>query len=239
MPMANGAAVFVAALVILAAGPAGAVEAGAGAAAIAGSGGYRRLTLFADADWTGARLEPYAWGEAAFSRDLRQFALGGGAWNNWTESERGKAGLGLSAGRYDSGQSVGALIAELGAEKDVEAATLGAGWRLTYGSLASSRGAPAVESGANSRSRGRRARADETESFALNELSAYGRRRLDLGVLGLRLGVDFLPYGRAILSETVSLRLPAGERLSVTPAVTLEQGGSDAVYFSLSAYCRL
>lgn len=239
MPMKNGAAVLAAALFLPAAVPAGAVEAGAGAAAIAGSAGYRRLALFADADWTGARVEPYAWGEAAFSRDLRQFSLGGGAWNNWTDSERGKAGLGLSAGRYDSGQSVGSLIAELGAEKDVEAATLGAGWRLTYGTLASSRGAPAVEKGANSRSRGRRARSDETESFAVNELSAYGRRRLELGVVGLRVGLDFPPYGRAILSETVSLRIPAGERVSVTPAVTLEQGGSDAVYFSLSVYCRL
>lgn len=237
--MANGAAAFAAALVLLAAFPAGALEAGAGAAALAGSGGYRRLTLFADADWTGARVEPYAWSEAAFSRDLRQLSLGGGAWNNWTDSERGKAGLGLSAGRYDSGQSAGSLIAELGAEKDAEAATLGAGWRLTYGTLASSRAAPAVESGTNSRSRGRRARSDESESFVVNELSAYGRRRLELGVLGLRLGLDFPPYGRAIVTETVSLRIPAGERLSVTPAVTLEQGGSDAVYFSLSAYCRL
>lgn len=237
--MANGAAAFAAALVILTAGPAEAVEAGAGAAAIAGSGGYRRLTLFADADWTGARVEPYAWGEAAFSRDLRRFSLGGGAWNNWTSSERGKAGLGLSGGRYDSGRSVGALIVELGAEKDVVAATLGAGWRLTYGSLTSSRGAPSVETGANSRSRGRRSRTADAQSFAVNELSAYGRRRLDAGVLGLRLGVDFLPFGRSILSETVSLRIPAGERLSVTPAVTLEQGGSDAIYFSLSAYCRL
>lgn len=228
-----------AALAVLPAAQAGAVEAGAGASATAGSGGYRRLTVFADAGLTDGRVEPYAWGEASFSRDLRQFALGGGAWNNWTETERGKAGLGLAGGRYDSGQSVGSLIAELGAEKDLDASTLGAEWRLTYGTLSSSRASPALENAANSRSRGRRAAAAETESFAVNSLAAYGRRRLDLGVVGVRLGLDLPPDVPAIVSETVSVRIPAGTRLWVTPAVTLEQGGSDAVYFSLSVYCRL
>lgn len=227
------------ALLCFAAAGAGAVEAGAGASGTAGSGGYRRLALFADASWIGKTLEPYAWGETSFSRDLRQFALGGGAWKNWTDAERGKAGLGFAGGRYDSGQSVGSLIAELGAEKDVEAATLGAEWRLTYGTLSASRDAPALENAANSRSRGRRGTVDELDSFAVNSFSAYGRRRLDLGVVGLRLGVDAPSGGDAIVSETISLRIPVGTRLWVTPAVAFEQGGSDAVYGSLSLYCRL
>ena len=37
----------------------------------------------------------------------------------------------------------------------------------------------------------------------------------------------------------LALRISAGERLWVTPAVTFEQGGSDAVYGSLSLNCRL
>lgn len=227
------------ALSCLAAAEAGAVEAGVGASGTAGSGGYRRLALSADASWMGKALEPYAWGETSFSRNLRQFALGGGAWNNWTDTERGKAGLGFAGGRYDSGQRVSSLIAELGAEKDLDAATLGAEWRLTYGTLSTSRDAPALEKAADSRSHGRRVTADELDSFAVNSLAAYGRKRLDLGVVGLRLGVDAPSGGEAIVSETLSLRIPIGTRLWVTPAVTLEQGGSDAVYGSLSLYCRL
>lgn len=227
------------ALGCLAAAEAGAVEAGAGASGTAGSGGYRRAALSADAAWTGRKVEPYIWAETSFSRDLRQFALGGGAWNNWTDAERGKAGLGFAGGRYDSGQSVSSLIAELGAEKDLDAATLGAEWRLTYGTLSSSRGTPALENAGNSRSRGRRGTADELDSFAVNSLAAYGRKRLDLGVIGLRLGIDAPSGGDAIVSETLSLRIPVGTRVWVTPAVTLEQGGSDAVYGSLSVYCRL
>lgn len=234
---ASGA--LAAALLLLAAAEAGAVEAGAGASGTAGSGGYRRLALFADASWNGSRIEPYAWGETSFSRDLRQFSLGGGAWNNWSETGRGKAGLGFSGGRYDSGQSGSSVIAELGAEKDVEAATVGAEWRLTYGSLSSSRDAPALENAANARSRGRRSRAADLETYAVNSLAAYGRRRLDVGVVGLRLGADLPSGGDAIVAETVSLRIPAAKNVWVTPAVTFEQGGSDAVYFSLSAYCRL
>lgn len=228
-----------AAFIVLAASEAGAIEAGAGGSATAGSGGYRQAAVYADAALTGGRVEPYGWGEAAFSRELRQFALGAGAWNNWSKSERGKAGLGLAGGRYDSGQSVSSLIAELGGEKDLDASTLGAGWRLTYGTLSSSRDAPALENAANTRSRGRRARAEKIDSFSVHELSAYGRLRQDFGVLGLRLGLDFPPYGPTIVSETASLRLPVGERVWVTPAVTLEQGSSDAVYFTLSVYCRL
>lgn len=228
-----------AAFAVLAAAEAGAVEAGVGASATAGSGGYRRLSLYADAALTGGRLEPYGWGETAFSRDLRQFSLGAGVWNNWTESARGKAGLGLTGGRYDSGQGVGAAIVELGAEKDFDATTLGAGWRLTRGTLSSSRDAPSLEKAANTRSRGRRARADDAETFTVHELSTYGRHRSDFGVFGLRLGLDFPPDDPAIVSETASLRLPAGKRVWVTPAVTLEQSRVNAVYFTLSVYCSL
>jgi hypothetical protein len=224
---------------ILATADARGLETGAGATATAGSGGYRRLALFADATETGGRVEPYGWGEAAFSRELRQFSLGGGAWDNWTDAERGKAGLGFAGGRYDDGQGAASVIAELGAEKDAGPSTLGAGWRLTYGTLASSRDAPSLESAANARARGRRARAQEAESFAVNELSAYGRLREDFGVLGLRFDLDFPPYGPAIESETASVRLPVGKRFWLTPAVTLEQGSADAVYLSLTAYCRL
>lgn len=226
-----------AAFIVLAAAEAGAVDAGAGASATAGSGGYRRFTVFADAALTGGRVEPYGWGETSFSRDLRQYSLGAGAWNNWTESARGKAGLGLTGGRYDSGQSVGAVIGELGAEKDIGASTLGAGWRLTRGTLSSSRDAPSLEKAANTRSRGRRARAEDAQAFTVHELSGYGRRRADFGVLGLRLGLDFPPEDSAIVSETASLRLPAGKRVWVTPAVTVEQSRANAVYFSLNVYC--
>lgn len=238
--MKNSVAGILAAMfAVLASAGAGAVETGVGASATAGSGGYRRVSLYADAAMTGGRLEPYGWGETAFSRELRQFSLGAGAWNNWSESERGKAGLGLAGGRYDSGQSVSSLIAELGAEKDVDVATLGAGWLLTYGTLSSARDAPALENAANSRSRGRRARAEKIDAFSVHELSAYGRLRQDFGVLGLRLGLDFPPYGPTVVSETASLRRQVGERVWVTPAVTLEQGSSNAVYFTLSLYCRL
>ncbi|MBI4061361.1 MAG: hypothetical protein HY403_08020, partial [Elusimicrobia bacterium] len=157
----------VAGLLLSAAAEAGAVETGIGASAMAGSGGYRRLGLSADAAWTGKRVEPYAWGEGGLSRDLRAFAFGGGAWNNWSERERGKAGLGLAAGRYDGGRSVAALLAELGAENDFDAATLGAGWGLTYGSLAGSRGAPSLEQTASARSRGRRAAASAAEVYSV------------------------------------------------------------------------
>ncbi len=237
--MDNAERALAAAFLVLAASTADAVEIGAGASATAGSGGYRRAALYADAYWTGSRVEPYSWGEAAFSRELRQFSAGAGAWNNWTDAERGKAGLGFAGGRYHDGQSVSALIAELGAEKDRDFSTLGAGWRLTYGTLSSSRDAPSVENAANARARGRRAQGRDAESFAVNEFSAYGRRRLDAGVLGLRIGVDFPPGGEAIISETASLRIPVAERLWLTPALVLEQGSSDAAYFSLSLYCRL
>lgn len=239
--MANGTSgVCAAALTVLAAVQAGAaVEAGVGASAAAGSGGYRRLSVFADADLTGDRLEPYGWGEAAVSNQLRQFALGAGVWDNWTDTARGKAGLGLAAGRYDSGRGVGSLIAELGAETDVDSTTLGAGWRGTRGTLSASGAAPALEKAGNSRSRGRRARDAAEESFTVHELSAYGRHRLDFGVLGLRFGLDFPPEGSVIVNETASVRLPLRKTVWLTPAITLEQGDESAAYFSLSLYCRL
>ncbi|MBI4061494.1 MAG: hypothetical protein HY403_08700, partial [Elusimicrobia bacterium] len=78
------------------------------------------------------------------------------------------------------------------------------------------------------------------EVYSVHSFSVYGRRGLDLGVLGARLGLDFPRYGPRIVSETVSLRLPVKKTsLWVTPAATLEQGSVDAVYFSLSLYCRL
>jgi hypothetical protein len=223
----------------LAPAAAGAVEAGAGASATAGSGGYRRLGLFADASWTGAKVEPFGWTEADFSNELRRFELGAGAWDNWTKTARGKAGVGLAGGRYDDGRGANALIAVLGAERDAGRATLGADWRLDYGTLSSSDDAPDLERSANARANGRRRRGEEQESSAVNELGAYGRLAVDGGVLGLRLGAVFPPLGETITSETASFRVPVGSRLWITPSVTLEQGSANAVYFSLSAYCRL
>jgi hypothetical protein len=215
-----------------------AVEGGAGASATAGTGGYRRLSLFADVFVPGGRVEPYGWAETSFATELRRFALGAGVWDNWTPDARGKAGLGIAGGRYDDERGASSLLAELGAEADVGASALGAEWRLTYGSLWSARDAPSLERASLSRSRGRRLRGEDVETFAVNELAAYGRTPTDAGLLGLRLAVELPPYGPSITSETVSLRVPLSDRLYATPAVTLEQGSTDAVYFSLGGYCR-
>jgi hypothetical protein len=215
---------------------------GAGASATAGSEGYRSVAVFADADWTRGGVDPYVWGNGLVSRDSRRFSAVGGAAKS-AEDWRLNAGAGFSVGTLvDTGESLGALLLEAGAERKLGAAAAGAGYGLSVGRLGGPAAAPAedrrrrrtaLDRGA---SRGRKARGEDVETETYNELSGFARFPVSKARLTLRGALGSPSYGERVVSETASLRAPAGESLWLTAALTLEQSDRNRAYVSAGFY---
>ncbi len=212
---------------------------GAGTTLTAGSRGYRRLSLYGDAYLRRGSLEPYAWGEYVADTYVNQFSLGGGAWKELEDGERVKGGLGLTRGRIKSlDEPSSSVILEAGAEKDFETPTLGADYRFISGSIGATSSPRSGEAGLSGKVRAKGGRV-EADPFTSHEFSGYARVLAGRSILGLRLTLARPSYAGTILSETLSLRIPASERVWVTPAVAFEQDrGRDVrgVYFSLGLY---
>lgn len=226
-----------AAAVVLAAAAAraGGVESEAGLSATAGSGGYTRAGASLDVEAARGTLTPYGWLEASDDDDARRLGLGGGVWKDLDGRVSVKGGLGASFGRYkDSGLGGGSVLLEAGAETLACGGALGGDYRLTRGSIADARAAPRIAKAADARGRGRKARGEGAESFSVHAWSAYGRLPVGAGRLGLRVTVTKPSYSDAILSETVSYRIPVAPDWRVTPALTFEQGAQSGVYGTLS-----
>ncbi|MDE2040501.1 MAG: hypothetical protein KGO96_13305 [Elusimicrobia bacterium] len=231
-------------LLLLAASVRGARGAGfdadAGASATVGSGGYHRFSLFADGNWTGKTLEPYAWGQYAVDNDLSQLGAGGGAWKQLTPGLSVKAGAGFYVGRLrDTDQTGTSLLLETGLEGYSGGKTLGAELRLTDGTI----GGPAqpIRYGEALRAQAGRRRgqagAPSPLSYTYTELAGYGRLPLGESSLGLRLALGLPSYASEVTSEELSLRLPLSKAWRAMTAVTLEQfAGASNAYFSLGVY---
>jgi hypothetical protein len=217
-------------------------SAGAGASVTAGSEGYRALSVFADADWQAKSVDPYVWGNATASRDSRRLTAVGGAAKELAPGVRANAGAGFTVGRLADTGSGGALVLEAGAEKKLKQTTAGADWRLSAGRLAAPTSAPGEDrrrrrfADANAAGHGKRPQDDSPPSDTYNELGAFARFPVSKAKLTLRLALGFPSYGDSVVSETVSLRFPVAEPLSVTTGVTLEQSDRTRGYLTAGVY---
>lgn len=235
--MSPKAAVLASSLLLLPAVSLAEPAVGSGLTGTAGTGGYRALSLYADADWTGRAADPYGWGDLTFTRDSRRLSLLVGAGKSLGEGWKGHAGAGVSVGKlYDTGDSSASLLAEAGAEKALkDGLAAGADWRLSAGSIGGRFAAP----GEDGRRRGRalrKGRDQETESFAYNELSVFARLPLKEARLTLRAALGVSSYGDDVVSESVVLRLPVKDGLSVMTGLTLEHADDTDAYFSAGLY---
>jgi hypothetical protein len=210
---------------------------GSGLTGTAGTGGYRAMSLFADAGWKGNGVDPYGWGDVTFTRDSRRLSLLLGAEKELGEGWLGHGGGGFSVGKlYDTGDSSAALLAEAGAEKRFkDDLAAGADWRMSAGSI----GGRFAALGEDGRRRGRALRrglGSDTESFSYNELSVFGRLPVEEAWLTLRLALGISSYGEDVVSESATLRLPVKDGLAVLTGITLEHADDADLYFTAGLY---
>jgi hypothetical protein len=209
-----------------------AAQLGAGAGATAGSGGYSRFAVHGDVSGKAETVEPFGWLELSSDDNIRQAGLGGGAWKPLDNGAWVKGGAGFLTGRLkDSDRTMGSLLLETAIEKTFETPTLGAEYKLTWGSIANA-------TALREKARGRPASALETERFAYNEVAGYVFMPAGKNTLGLRLAQGFGTEVRSVTSETVSLRVPVSEPLSLLSSLTLEQAGGTYVYGSIGLAFR-
>jgi hypothetical protein len=215
---------------------------GVGATGSVGSRGYRKILVYADADWHLPTVDPYGWVDASADTSQRQFTFGGGVWKELEEGRRIKGGLGLAVGKYKAtSETSSSATVETGFEQDLGKPTFGAEYRFTTGEIGGARYSLSNDEEVENRVRSRATRTVRAapEPFKYHELSVYGRRKFGDLRGSLRVSLGLPSYSNSVVSETLGLTYPWGEKSDLSGSLTLEQGRASSVYFSLGLYFAL